>query len=122
MTAYLFMMAERLIQLHRVLKPSGSIFLHCDPTASHYLKVIMDAVFEPHNFRNEIVWKRSNPKGLTSKRFANNHDTILAYSKDASKTRWNPAYIKHDQKAPPRLTRRTRRDAGIGWNHSPIRT
>ena len=57
MMAYLSMMALRLIELRRVLKPSGSIYLHCDPTASHYLKIVLDAVFGPENFRNEIVWK-----------------------------------------------------------------
>ena len=58
-TAYLSMMAVRLIELHRVLKPAGSMYLHCDPTASHYLKVLMDSIFEPANFVNEIIWKRS---------------------------------------------------------------
>ena len=61
MMAYLAMMAPRLVELRRVLKPTGSIYLHCDPTASHYLKLLMDAVFGPENFRNEIVWKRSMP-------------------------------------------------------------
>ena len=58
MLAYLSMMAPRLVELHRVLKPTGSIYLHCDPTASHYLKVILDSIFGKENFRNEIVWKR----------------------------------------------------------------
>lgn len=58
MMAYLAMMAIRLIELHRVLKPTGSLYLHCDPTASHYLKILLDAVFGPKNFRNEITWKR----------------------------------------------------------------
>src|SRR5439155_1090246 len=60
MLAYLSMMGLRLIELRRVLKPTGSIYLHCDPTASHYLKIIMDAVFGPENFRSEIIWKRSS--------------------------------------------------------------
>ena len=59
MMAYLAMMALRLIELHRVLKPTGSLYLHCDPTASHYLKILLDAVFGARNFRNEIIWKRS---------------------------------------------------------------
>src|SRR5271157_1178690 len=64
MMAYLAMMAVRLIELHRVLKPTGSLYLHCDPTASHYLKVILDSIFGPRCFRNEIIWLRSkNPKG-----------------------------------------------------------
>jgi site-specific DNA-methyltransferase (adenine-specific) len=59
MMAYLAMMAVRLIELHRVLKPTGSLYLHCDPTASHYLKILMDAIFGVRNFVNEIVWKRT---------------------------------------------------------------
>lgn len=57
--AYLVMMTVRLLELHRVMKPTGSIYLHCDPTASHYLKVVMDTIWGPLNFRNEIVWKRT---------------------------------------------------------------
>ena len=60
MLAYLTMMAQRMVELHRVLKPTGSIYLHCDPTASHYLKLLMDAVFGSTNFRSEIVWKRTS--------------------------------------------------------------
>jgi site-specific DNA-methyltransferase (adenine-specific) len=95
MMAYLAMMAVRLIELHRVLKPTGSIYLHCDPTASHYLKILLDAVFGPRNFRNEVVWRRSHPKGLAFTRFANNHDSILAYGKDATRTVWNASYVAH---------------------------
>ena len=53
------MMAARLVELHRVLKPTGSLYLHCDPTASHYLKMLLDGIFGPWNFRNEIVWQRA---------------------------------------------------------------
>ena len=60
MMAYLVMMAPRLVELRRVLKPTGSIYLHCDPTASHYLKLLMDAVFGAQNFRNEMIWPRTN--------------------------------------------------------------
>src|SRR5215210_4086300 len=63
MMAYLVMMAVRLIELHRVLKPTGSLYLHCDPTASHYLKLLLDGVFGPRNFLNEVVWKRTNARG-----------------------------------------------------------
>src|SRR5438552_12410122 len=78
------MMATRLKELHRILKPTGSIYLHCDPTASHYLKILMDGVFGPEHFRNEIVWLRSkNPKGsqhgLT--RFSPFTDSLLYYTK-----------------------------------------
>ena len=60
MMAYLVMMAPRLVELHRVLKPTGSLYLHCDPTASHYLKLLLDAVFGSDNYRNEIAWRRTN--------------------------------------------------------------
>ena len=59
LTAYLPMMAPRLVELHRVLKPTGSLYLHCDPTASHYLKMLLDSVFGPPNYKNEIIWKRA---------------------------------------------------------------
>ena len=92
MMAYLTMMAQRLAELHRVLKPTGSIYLHCDPTASHYLKLMMDAVFGSANFRNEIVWRRSHPKGLAFTRFASNHDVILTYGSTGDTT-WNSMYV-----------------------------
>jgi len=93
--AYLVMMTTRLIELHRVLKPTGSLYLHCDPTASHYLKLVLDQIFGPANFRNEIVWRRTRPKGLAFTRFASNHDIILRYSK-SEKWRWNAQYKGHD--------------------------
>lgn len=80
MMAYISMMAPRLIELQRVLKPTGSIYLHCDPTASHYLKVLMDAVFGPQNFRNEIIWRRTGAHG-PRRSFGPIHDTILFYTK-----------------------------------------
>jgi site-specific DNA-methyltransferase (adenine-specific) len=99
MLAYLSMMAPRLIELRRVLKDTGSIYLHCDPTASHYLKVLMDSTFGPENLRNEIVWRRSHPKGLAFTRFARNHDVILYYAKDHEHLTWNPQYLKHSEDA-----------------------
>ncbi|CAH0496276.1 site-specific DNA-methyltransferase [Novosphingobium sp. CECT 9465] len=84
MMAYLAMMAVRLLELHRVLKPTGSLYLHCDPTAGHYLKLLLDGVFGPINFRNEITWLRySRPKGSQhdSRRFGNSTDSILFYTK-----------------------------------------
>lgn len=95
MMAYLAMMAARLIHLHRVLKPTGSLYLHCDPTASHYLKALLDAIFGPTNFGNEIIWKRQNAKGLAFTRFARNHDVILRYTR-SEKWTWNPQYTEHD--------------------------
>ncbi len=84
--AYLVMMAPRLYHLHRVLKPTGSLYLHCDPTASHYLKLILDCVFSPKNFRNEIIWKRKAGRGETNNaaiRFGVSTDTIFFYVKSS---------------------------------------
>lgn len=91
MLAYLSMMAPRLGELRRVLKSTGSIWLHCDPTASHYLKVLMDAIFGPNRFRNEIVWRRTPFAGSSKARarqFPRSHDTLLFYSKGDDWT-WN---------------------------------
>jgi len=92
MMAYLTMMANRLMELHRVLKQSGSLYLHCDPTASHYLKIVLDGVFGPQNYRNEIVWKRTTAKSLMTRRLPDNHDVLLCYGKSDSTT-WNDTSI-----------------------------
>lgn len=94
MMAYLAMMAPRLIELHRVLKVTGSIYLHCDPTADHYLKMLMDAVFGVTNFRNEITWKRTSAHGNVSQRYAVVQDRLLFYSKSESWT-WNQVYLPY---------------------------
>jgi DNA modification methylase len=91
MTAYLAMMAVRLIELHRVLKPTGSLYLHCDPVASHYLKILLDGIFQPVNFRNEIVWKRTFAHGNVTSRFGNVTDSIFYYSKTKDFT-WNQQF------------------------------
>lgn len=78
--AYMVNMAPRLVELHRVLKPTGSLYLHCDPTMSHYLKVMLDAIFGAQHFRNEIVWKRTNAHS-SSKKYGPIHDVILYYGK-----------------------------------------
>jgi adenine specific DNA methylase Mod len=80
MMAYLAMMAPRLVELHRLLKETGSLYLHCDPTASHFLKLLLDGVFNPKNFQNEIVWKRHSAHS-SAKRYGPVHDDILFYSK-----------------------------------------
>ncbi len=95
MLAYLSMMAVRLVEMHRVLKSTGSLFLHCDPTASHYIKLILDNIFSPKNFRNEIIWERSQPKGHATTRFSRAHDTIFYYSK-SEKFHFNPQFAEHD--------------------------
>jgi DNA modification methylase len=98
MMAYLAMMAPRLIELHRVLKMTGSIYLHCDPTASHYLKILMDGIFGVANFVNEINWKRSSAHSDAkqgAKHFGRVSDTLLFYSKTPDR-KWNSLYVPYD--------------------------
>ena len=90
--AYLSMMALRISELHRVLSPDGSIFLHCDPTASHYLKLLLDAQFKKTNYHNEIIWHyRKWPSGRAQ--YQRNHDVIFFYSKSDSKERYFKAHM-----------------------------
>ena len=96
MMAYLVMMAARLVELHRVLKPTGSLYLHCDPTASHYLKIVLDAIFGIRNYRNEIVWQRTNVHS-DSKTWSNVSDTIFFYTRSDNFT-WNSIYLPHSEK------------------------
>ena len=97
MMAYLSMMAVRLLELHRVLKPTGSLYLHCDPTASHYLKLLLDATFGKTRFSNEITWKRSSAHSDTKqgrKAYGNITDTLLYYTKSEEYT-FNPQYTPY---------------------------
>ena len=94
LVAYLTMMAPRLVELRRVLKNTGAIWLHCDPTASHYLKVLMDAIFGPKNFRNDIIWKRTSAHS-DSRTCGNAHDDLLLYTK-SDQFRWNKLYQAYD--------------------------
>jgi len=95
--SYLTIMTIRIIYMHKLLKDTGSFYLHCDPTMSHYLKMVCDFVFGGGNFRNEIIWKRTNSKGLAFTRLAQNHDSILNYSK-SDKMTFNHQYLPHDEK------------------------
>ena len=95
MMAYLTMMAQRMIELHRVLKPTGSIYLHCDPTASHYLKLLLDAVFNARNFKSEIVWKRTSAHS-SANRPGPVHDNILMYAK-SDEYLWNREFQPYDE-------------------------
>ena len=128
MMAYLAMMAPRLVELQRVLKSTGSIYLHCDPTASHYLKILMDGVFGLINFRNEIVWKRTFAHG-SAKRFGPLHDLVLFYSKTDSycwtglKGTYAPEYIENhfrqvDQKTAKRFQPISLTGAGVRHGES----
>jgi site-specific DNA-methyltransferase (adenine-specific) len=95
MMAYLTMMAVRLLELRRALKPTGSLYLHCDPTASHYLKILLDAVFGKENFRSEIIWKRTAAHSA-AKRWNGVHDTVLYYAVSSEHT-WNAVLLAHDE-------------------------
>lgn len=92
--AYLTMMANRLLELHRVLKPTGSLYLHCDPTASHYLKLLLDAIFGVMNFRNEIIWKRTTSHGNVRNVYGDVSDTIFFYTKSDRWT-WNQIHLPY---------------------------
>jgi DNA modification methylase len=94
--AYLTMMAIRLVELRRVLKPTGSLYLHCDPTASHYLKILLDTIFGKLNFRNEIIWKRTSGHSDSSA-CGRAHDIIFFYSKDQNVFKWNKQYQAYDE-------------------------
>ena len=94
MLAYLVMMAARLVELHRVLKPTGSLYLHCDPSASHYLKIVLDTIFKPQNFRNEIIWKRTSARS-DSHKWNHIHDVIFFYTKTDDFT-WQTIYTSYD--------------------------
>jgi len=96
MMAYLVMMANRLLEMHRVLKPTGSLYLHCDPTSSHYLKIVLDTIFCAENFRNELIWKRatSGSSKAVAQRFGSDHDVILYFSKN-SNVMFNKIYLPY---------------------------
>ncbi|PPD43112.1 MAG: site-specific DNA-methyltransferase [Methylocystis sp.] len=94
MMAYLAMMAVRLLELHRVLKPTGSLYLHCDPVASHYLKILLDAIFSPKNFLAELIWKRTSAHANATQSFGAVHDVLLFYKKGGSII-WNQQYTRY---------------------------
>ena len=107
MLSYLSIMALRLMELHRALKPSGTLYLHCDPTASHYLKILLDALFGSENFRNEIVWQRTAAKAHATRSLPSNHDVILLYAK-SSNTTWcsDAMFVPYDLSNLPTKTAR----------------
>ena len=94
MLAYLVEMAVRLIELHRVLKPTGSLYLHCDPTASHYLKIVLDSIFGADNFRNELIWKRTSGHS-DARGYGAVHDTLLYYTRSGAAT-WNETFQAYE--------------------------
>jgi len=99
MMAYIAMMAPRLVEMKRILKQTGSLYLHCDPTASHYLKILLDAVFGAQSFRNEIIWQRTTNTGSSkaiANKFSADTDTILFYTKSKQYT-FNRIYHEYEE-------------------------
>lgn len=122
MMAYLVMMAARLVELHRVLKPTGSLYLHCDPTASHYLKVLLDTIFGARNFRNEVTWKRSdahNDGKQGAKQYGRVHDIIFFYTKSNDWT-WNPQYNELPQSTQDKWYRHVEEGTGRRYNMADL--
>ncbi len=122
MLAYLAMMAPRLVELRRVLKPTGSLYLHCDPTASHYLKLLLDAVFSPTNFRSEIIWKRSSAHSDTKQGrviHGHIHDVLLFYTKGEEWT-WNPIYVPYDEEYVEEFYRHVEKETGRRYRRGDL--
>jgi DNA modification methylase len=115
MMAYLTMMAVRLLELHRVLKPTGSLYLHCDPTASHYLKILLDGIFGKLNFKNEIIWKRTSAHS-SAKRYGPVHDVILFYGKSEDVS-WIGGHQAYDDEY---LTQRFARGDDRPWKDADL--
>jgi Adenine specific DNA methylase Mod len=118
MGAYLMMMAPRVAELHRVLKPTGSLYLHCDPTASHYLRMLLDSVFSPRYFLNEVIWKRSHAHS-SAKRFAPVHDVILFYAKGDLHT-WNPSHEPLPQETIDQWYNNVEKSTGRRFNRADL--
>jgi DNA modification methylase len=122
MMAYLVMIAIRLVELYRVLKPTGSIYLHCDPTASHYLKMVMDAIFGPLNFRNELVWKRSDAHSDAkqgARHYGRIHDVLLFYSRSGEPL-FNPIYRPLPQSTVDKWYRNVEPETGRRYNKADV--
>jgi DNA modification methylase len=116
MLAYLAMMAPRLVELRRVMKPQASIYLHCDPTASHYLKMLLDAIFGADHFRNEIVWKRTTSHS-SAKKYAPIHDVILYYAR-SPRPIWNAPVTEHELAYLDKYYRFDDGDGRLYWRNS----
>ena len=120
--AYLSYMVQRLLRMKGLLKPTGSIYLHCDPTASHYIKVMMDGVFGHKNFRNEIVWRRygaHNDVGQGSTRFGRVHDTILLYGKSNAVT-WHQGFAPLEESYVKSTYRHVDEETGRRFTTTPL--
>lgn len=122
MMAYLAMMTIRLSELHRTLKPAGSLYLHCDPTASHYLKIILDSIFGPARYTNEIVWKRSdahNDSKQGSKHFGRIHDVLLYYKKGENAP-FNVQFTSLPQSTIDKWYRHVEEETGRRYNKADV--
>jgi site-specific DNA-methyltransferase (adenine-specific) len=117
--AYLEWMRARLVECHRILSAKGSFYLHLDYHAVHYVKVMLDEIFEYKNFRSEIIWRRSNPKGLASKAFPTSSDTILFYSKSKDFT-WNPLFEPLSEDYIDKFYRHTEEKTGRRYRLGPL--
>jgi adenine specific DNA methylase Mod len=109
MMAYLTMMAIRLLELHRVLKPTGSLYLHCDTNASHYLKILLDGIFGVQNFQNELIWKRTSAHSdgrQGARHFGRITDSILFYARSGQNSAWNVMYTPYSEEYVDRDYRR----------------
>ena len=114
--AYLAMMAPRLVELHRILKPTGSLYLHCDPTASHYLKLLLDGIFTPERFQNEIIWKRHSAHS-SAQRYGPVHDVILFYSKGNHFT-WTGPRLGYEEEYLDKYYKYDDGDGRLYWRNS----
>ena len=117
MMAYLTMMANRLLELHRVLKPTGSLYLHCDPTASHYLKIVLDGVFGKELFLNEIIWKRHSAHS-SANRYGPIHDTIFFYGKSEEQRTWETQRTDYDEAYLDKYYKFNDGDGRLYWRNS----
>jgi DNA modification methylase len=115
---YLEWMEARLRHLHRVLKPTGTLYLHCDPAAGHHLKVMMDTIFGGRHFRNELIWQRALAKGDAKRKFPANHDTILVYGRTA-RTYFQPVHREQDEEYLARFSYDDHDDRGP-YRHAPL--
>lgn len=116
--AYLIYMVQRMLYMKSILRPTGSIYLHCDPTASHYIKVMMDGIFGHENFQNEIIWKRTSAHS-SAKRYGPIHDVILFYSMSDQSFVWNPQYQPYEESYLDMFFDQTD-DAGRRWKRSDL--
>jgi len=123
MMAYITYMTQRIVEMHRILKQTGSFYLHCDTVASHYLKFVLDEIFGKNNFRNEIIWKRGRMKGAKAvgKQYGRNHDVILYYSK-SNDYAYNRQYIDYSDEYVKQRYKKDDKDGKGSYTDQPIGT